>query len=47
MRRPPDRKLLLAATIFVVAACMTLSRTAVGTDRPAAAALMVKLFGRS
>jgi hypothetical protein len=47
MRRPPDRKLVLAVTILVVAACMTLSRTAVGTDRPAAAALMVKLFGRS
>jgi len=47
MRRPPDSKLVLAVAMLVVAACMSVSRSAVGTDRPAAAALMVKLFGRS
>jgi hypothetical protein len=47
MRRPPDRKLMLAATALLVAAGMLLSRPAVGTDPAPAAALMVKFFGRS
>ena len=47
MRRPPDRKLLLAGTALVVAASMLLARPAVGTDRAPATALIVKLFGRS
>jgi hypothetical protein len=47
MKRPPDKKLLLAATILLVAASMVLSRPAVGTDRGSPTALIAKLFGRS
>jgi hypothetical protein len=47
MKRPPDKKLLLAATILLVAASMVLSRPAVGTDRGSSMALIAKLFGRS
>jgi hypothetical protein len=47
VKRPPDKKILLAATIVLVAASMALSRPAVGTDRGASTALIVKLFGRS
>jgi hypothetical protein len=47
MRRPPDRKLVLAATALLVAAGMVLARPAVGTDREPATVLIVKLFGRS
>ena len=47
MKRPPDKKFLLAATILLVAASMVLSRPAVGTDRSSSTALIVKLFGRS
>ena len=46
MRRPPDKKFMLAATILLVAASMVLSRPAVGTDR-GSSALIVKFFGRS
>ena len=41
------KKLLLAATMLLVAASMALSRPAVGTDRGSPTALIVKLFGRS
>ena len=47
MRRPPDKKLMLAATILLVAAGMALSRPAVGTDPASANVLIVKVFGRS
>ena len=47
MKRPPDKKFMLAATILLVAASMVLSRPAVGTDRGSSAALIVKFFGRS
>jgi hypothetical protein len=47
MRRPPDKKVLLAATILLVAASMAMSRPAVGTDHGSSTALIVKLFGRS
>ena len=47
MRRPPDKKLMLAVTALLVAAGMALSRPAVGTDPAAATALIVKVFGRS
>jgi hypothetical protein len=48
MRRPPDKKLMLAATALLVAAGMLLARPAVGTDRSGShTALVVKLFGRS
>jgi hypothetical protein len=47
MRRPPDRKLMLAATALLVAASMLLARPAVGTDPAPTSALIVKLFGRS
>ncbi|HYL87288.1 MAG TPA: hypothetical protein VEU32_00825 [Burkholderiales bacterium] len=47
MKRPPDKKLVVAATILLVAASMVLSRPAVGIDRGASATLIVKLFGRS
>jgi len=48
MKRPPDRKLMLALTMLVVAASMMmLSRPAVGTDPGASTALIVKFFGRS
>jgi len=47
MRRPPDKKLLLAATALLVAAGMLLARPAVGTDSGSHTALLVKLFGRS
>ena len=47
MRRPPDRKLLLAATALLVAAGMLLTRPAVGTDRSPAGVPIVKLFERS
>jgi hypothetical protein len=47
MRRPPDKKMMLAATILLVAASMALSRPAVGTDRGSSTVLIVKLFGRS
>jgi len=50
VKRPPDKKMVLAATILLVAASMVLARpavgTAVGTDR-GSPALIVKLFGRS
>jgi hypothetical protein len=46
MRRPPDKKLMLAVTALLVAASMLLSRPAVGTDHGPVTAL-VKLFGRS
>jgi len=47
VKRPPDKKVLLAATILLVAASMVMSRPAVGTDRGSSATLIVKLFGRS
>ncbi len=47
MRRPPDRKFMLAATALLVAASLVLARPAVGTDRVPTTALIVKLFGRS
>jgi hypothetical protein len=47
MRRPPDRKFMLAATALLVAASLVLARPAVGTNPVAAAPLIVKLFGRS
>jgi len=47
MRRPPDRKMMLAATILHVAAGMILSGPAVGTDRGSPTALIVEFFGRS
>ena len=47
MRRPPDKKLMLAATALLVAAGMLLARPAVGTDPGAHTALVSKLFGRS
>ena len=47
MRRPPDKKMLLAATILLVAASMLLSRPAVGTGNGTSTALIVKVFGRS
>ena len=47
MRRPPDRKLLLAATALLVAASMLLSHPAAGTDPGSHTALVIKLFGRS
>ena len=47
MRRPPEKKLIVAATILLVAASMALSRPAVGTDPAAPTALIVKVFGRS
>ena len=46
MKRPPDRKFLLAATILIVAAGMALARPAIGTDHGAHASFG-KLFGRS
>jgi len=45
MKRPPDKKIVLAATILLVAASMV--RPAVGTDRGSSAVLIVKFFGRS
>jgi hypothetical protein len=45
MKRPPDRKLMLAATILLIAAGLMLARPAVGTDHGQVSAL--KLFGRS
>jgi hypothetical protein len=47
VKRPPDKKVVLAATILLVAASMVMSRPAVGTDRGSSATLIVKLFGRS
>jgi hypothetical protein len=47
VKRPPDKKFLLAATMLLVAASMVMSRPAVGTDRGSSATLIVKLFGRS
>lgn len=47
MKRPPDKKVLLAATILLVAASFALSRPAVGTDHGASTVLIVKVFGRS
>jgi hypothetical protein len=47
MRRPPDKKSLLAATILLVAASLLLARPAVGTDPARPQALLVKFFGRS
>jgi hypothetical protein len=47
MRRPPDKKLMLALTALIVAASMMLSRPAVGTDPGSPTAVIVKLFGRS
>ncbi|HZE61725.1 MAG TPA: hypothetical protein VE085_14345 [Burkholderiales bacterium] len=46
MKRPPDKKLVVAATILLVAASMALSRPAVGTDRGSSTTLIVKLLGR-
>jgi hypothetical protein len=45
MKRPPDRKLMLAATILIVAAGLMLARPAVGTDHGQVS--VVKFFGRS
>jgi len=47
MKRPPDRKFMLAATILIVAAGMALARPAVGTDHGTNPVPVVKLFGRS
>jgi hypothetical protein len=47
MKRPPDRKFMLAATILIVAAGLMLARPAVGTDHGTHAVTAVKLFGRS
>jgi len=47
VKRPPDKKVLLAATILLVAASMVLSRPAVGIDHGPSTTLIVKLFGRS
>jgi hypothetical protein len=48
MKRPPDRKVMLALTALVVAASMMmLSRPAVGTDPGSSTAVIVKYFGRS
>jgi hypothetical protein len=47
MKRPPDRKFMLAATILIVAASLALARPAVGTDHGTHALTVVKLFGRS
>ncbi len=48
MKRPPDRKLMLALTALIVAASMMmLSRPAVGTDPGASQTVIVKFFGRS
>jgi hypothetical protein len=48
MKRPPDRKFMLAATILIVAAGLMLARPAVGTDQvPAPSSSIAKLFGRS
>jgi hypothetical protein len=47
VKRPPDKKMLLAATILIVAAGMLMSKPAVGTDPGASTALIVKVFGRS
>src|SRR5207237_10625990 len=47
MRRPPDRKFMLAATALLVAASFLLARPAVGTDPSRPQALLVKFFGRS
>ena len=47
MRRPPDKKMVLAATILIVAASLAMSRPAVGTDNGSPTVLIVKLFGRS
>lgn len=46
MKRPPDRKLLLAATILLVAAGMVLARPAIGTDPGASTLLIAKVFGK-
>jgi hypothetical protein len=50
VKRPPDKKMMLAATILLVAASMVLARpavgTAVGSDR-GSTVLIVKFFGRS
>jgi hypothetical protein len=42
----PQKKLLLAVTVLLVAASFTLSRAAVGTDHGGSAGV-IKLFGRS
>jgi hypothetical protein len=47
MKRPPDRKFMLAATILIVAAGLMLARPAVGTDQGSHTVSVVKLFGRS
>jgi hypothetical protein len=47
MKRPPDKKLMLAVTAILVAASMMLSRPAVGTGPGASTAVIVKFFGRS
>jgi hypothetical protein len=48
MKRPPDRKYMLAATILIVAAGLVLARPAVGTDHQGPGQVsVVKLFGRS
>ncbi|MFN2644624.1 MAG: hypothetical protein ABR570_06515 [Burkholderiales bacterium] len=47
MKRPPDKKLMLAVTALIVAAGMMLSRPAVGTAPGASTAVIVKFFGRS
>jgi len=46
MKRPPDRKFMLAVTILVVAAGLMLARPAVGTDH-GTQPVPFKLFGRS
>ncbi len=47
MKRPPDRKLMLTATILIVAAGLMLARPAIGTDHGPSQVSVVKLFGRS
>jgi hypothetical protein len=43
----PNKRLMLAATILIVAASLMLARPAVGTDHGAHSVSVVKLFGRS
>ncbi|HEY5897293.1 MAG TPA: hypothetical protein VIV54_06995 [Burkholderiales bacterium] len=47
MKRPPDKKMMLAATIFLVAASFLLSQQAVGTHAASSTVAFAKLFGRS
>ncbi len=50
MRRPPDKKMMLAATIFLVAASFLLSQQVVGVNaapRASPTVAIAKLLGRS